>query len=225
MDLKDKVILVTGGSNGIGEEIVYMFSKEKCKLIFSFFSDAQQAKKVKEESLRLGASEVSYFQLDLRNNESLIKFREDIEDVTGHIDYLVNNAGVINWERFDNESLDEIENQIRTNLEGMIKITSVLLPFIKEGIINIASRAGHVAFAGRISYTASKFGVIGFTKGLSLEYPDLDIFSVSPGAVKTQMWNFKNGIEPKIVADYIHKYLNGKIKLKDGDLNIWEKVS
>ena len=114
---------------------------------------------------------------------------------------MINNAGVISWEKFGGETFEEIENQIRTNLEGLIKITNAALPQIKTGIINIASRAGHIPFAGRSVYTASKFGVIGFTKALVLEYPDLRIFSVSPGATKTEMWNFESGSDPEVVAE------------------------
>ena len=66
---------------------------------------------------------------------------------------------------------------------------------------------------------------IGFTKSLALEYPDLKIFSVSPGATKTEMWNFESGADPLVVADYIVKGWLGEIPLKDGDLNVWELVS
>jgi 3-oxoacyl-[acyl-carrier protein] reductase len=131
---------------------------------------------------------------------------------------------VIGWEKFENETFEEIENQLRTNLEGMIKMTSASLEQIKTGVINVASRAGHIPYPGRATYCATKFGVIGFTRSLALEYPDLKIFSVSPGAVKTEMWDFESGLDPAVVADYIIKAVKGEITLKENDLNLWEII-
>ncbi len=160
--------------------------------------------------------------MDTKDDESIKKVVGEVIEKFGHIDVLINNAGVIGWEKFENESFDEIEGQVGTNLLGMIKMTSASFSQIKEGIINIASRAGHLPYPGRAVYCATKFGVIGFTKSLALEYPDLRIFSVSPGAVKTEMWNFDSGTDPAKIADMIVKGWKGEIPLKDGDLNLWE---
>lgn len=221
-DLENNVILITGSSKGIGEEIAYAFAREKSKIIITYNSDSDSALKVRDRCLELGSPDVLCLKLDITDNGSIKSVVSEVENKFGHIDFLINNAGVISWEKFENETFEEIENQLETNLEGLIKITHASLPQIKSGIINIASRAGHLPFAGRIVYTASKFGVIGFTKALALEYPDLKIFSVSPGAVKTEMWNFESGIEPKVIGEYIIKTLKGEVELKDGDLNLWE---
>lgn len=224
MDLQNRNIFITGSSKGIGEEIAYAFAREKSKVIITYRSDFPAAEKVSNKCLELGSPEVAVIKLDLRQNESIKEAAIKAMEKFGHIDFLVNNAGVISWEGFENETFEEIENQLRTNLEGAIKVTSVLFPQIKAGIINIASRAGHIPYSGRSVYSASKFGIIGFTKSLAIEYPDLKIFSVSPGATKTQMWDFDEGTDPKIVAEYIIKVLKGEVELKDGDLNLWEKI-
>lgn len=224
MDLSGKIVLITGGSKGIGEAIAYAFAKEKAKVIVTYNSDSGAAEKVRNRCLELGSLEVLSLKLDVRDSSSIKNCISEIEKKFGHIDILINNAGVIGWEKFEHESFEEIENQVRTNLEGMIKMTSAAFPQIKEGIINIASRAGHVPYPGRSVYCATKFGVIGFTKSLVLEYPDLKILSVSPGATKTEMWNFDSGVDPAKVADIIVKGWKGEIPLKDGDLNVWELV-
>lgn len=224
MDLENKIVLITGSSKGIGEQIAYAFAKEKARVIVTYNSDVQGAEKVRQKCLEEGASDVLVLSLNIKDNASIQNAVSEVEKKFGHIDILVNNAGVISWEKFEGETFKEIENQIRTNLEGLIKITSAALPQIKEGIVNIASRAGHIPFSGRSVYTASKFGVVGFTKALALEYPDLKIFSVSPGAVKTEMWNFEEGADPAVVADLIVKGLKNEVPLKDGDLNVWELV-
>lgn len=224
MDLTDKIILITGSSKGIGEAIAYSFAKEKSKIVVTYNSDLTGAEKVGEKCKELGAPEVFTVKLNVTNNQSIKDVVTKVEEKFGHIDVLVNNAGVIGWEKFEQETMDEIENQVRTNLEGMMKMTSAAFVQIKEGVINIASRAGHLPYPGRSVYCATKFGVIGFTKSLALEYPDLKIFSVSPGATKTEMWDFESGADPAKVADLIVKCWKNEIPLKDGDLNIWELV-
>ena len=224
MDLENKIVLITGSSKGIGEQIAYAFAKERARVIVTYNSDEESAHNVGDKCKALGAADVLVIKLNIRDNESIQDTVAKTEEKFGHIDVLINNAGVIGWEKFEHETFDEIENQVRTNLEGMIKMTSAAFPQIKEAIINIASRAGHLPFSGRSVYTASKFGVIGFTKALVLEYPDLKIFSVSPGAVKTEMWDFESGIDPKVVGEYIVKAVKGEVPLKDDDLNVWELV-
>ena len=222
MDLENKIILITGSSKGIGEAIAYSFAKEKARIIVTYNSDQTGAEKVADKCKKLGAEDVLVLKLNISDNTSILEAVAKTEEKFGHIDILVNNAGVIGWEKFEHETFEEIENQLRTNLEGMIKITSAAFPQIKGGIINIASRAGHVPYPGRATYCATKFGVVGFTRSLAEEYPDLKIFTVSPGAVKTEMWNFQEGIDPNIVAEMIVKGWKGEIPLKDGDLNVWE---
>lgn len=224
MDLSRKSVLITGSSKGIGEQIAYVFSKEGSRVVITYNSDISGAQKVAHKCKDLGADEVLVIKLDTRDNENIKKVVVEVVEKFGHIDILINNAGVIGWEKFENESFDEIEGQIGTNLSGMIKMTSAAFPQIKEGIINIASRAGHLPYPGRAVYCATKHGVIGFTRSLALEYPDLRIFTVSPGAVKTEMWNFDSGVDPSKVANMIVKAWKGEIPLKDGDLNLWEII-
>lgn len=220
--IEEKIVLITGSSKGIGQAIAEAFAKEKAKLIITYHHDKDAAEVAAKKCEELGASETFITQLDITDLESIKKCCMEVEMKFGHIDYLVNNAGVINWEKFENESFEEIEAQLRANLEGTIKMTSAFFSQIKEGIINVASRAGHIAYPGRAVYVASKFGVVGFTKSLALEYPELKIFTVSPGAVKTEMWDFEEGVEPQVIAGYIIKALHGEVELKDGDLNLWE---
>lgn len=224
MDLSEKIILITGSSKGIGEAFAYAFSKEGAKVVVTYNSDSSGAHKVGQKCRELGAKDVLVLALNIRDNESIKNAVSEVEKKWGHIDFLVNNAGVISWEKFERETFEEIENQVRTNLEGMIKMTCAALSQIKMGIINVASRAGHVPYPGRSVYCATKFGVVGFTKSLAEEYPDLKIFTVSPGAVKTEMWNFQEGADPAMVADYIVKAVKGEVPLKDGDLNLWELI-
>lgn len=220
--LEEKIVLISGSSKGIGQAIAEAFSGEKAKVIITYHHDEAAAGEAAKKCEELGANETFIVKLDITDSESIKNCFMEVELKFGHVDYLINNAGVIDWEKFENETFEEIEDQLRANLEGTIKMTSAFFPQIKEGIINIASRAGHIAYAGRAVYSASKFGVVGFTKALALEYPNLKIFTVSPGAVKTEMWDFEEGTDPKIIGEYIVKAIKGEIPLRDGDLNLWE---
>ncbi len=224
MSFEEKVILVTGSSKGIGESIVKRFSKEKSKVVITYSGDPQGAEKVEAECKQLGARDTLVVHLNLRDNQSIKEVISAVEQKFGHIDFLINNAGVISWESFEKETFEDIESQVRTNLEGMIKMTLASLEQVKGGIVNVASRAGHIPYPGRATYCATKFGVVGFTKSLAMEYPDLKVFSISPGAVKTQMWDFQEGAEPDFIADSLLKALNGEIELEDYDLPLWKKV-
>ena len=224
MELKDKIVFVTGSSKGIGEAIVKAFSIEGARVVITYNSDLEGAQKVSDECKKLGAADALVINLNVASGDSIRNAVSEIEDKWGHIDILINNAGVIAWEKFDKETFEDIENQVRTNLEGVIKMTWATLPLLKEGLINVASRAGHIPYPGRATYCATKFGVIGFTKSLALEYPGLKIFSVSPGATKTEMWNFESGADPSKVAELIVKAWKGEVDLKDGDLNVWELI-
>jgi len=222
MNLENKIIFISGSSKGIGEAIAYEFAKEKAQIIITYHTDDKSAHDVEKKCQELGSPKTFIVSLNVRDNQSIKEVVGHVEEKFGHIDYLINNAGVISWEKFEHETFDEIENQLRTNLEGVIKLTSAFLPQIKEGVINIASRAGHHPFVGRAVYIASKYGVVGFTKSLALDYPDFKIFTVSPGAVKTQMWDYDGGGDPRVIAEYVIKALKGEVELKDGDLNLYE---
>lgn len=222
MELKDKIVLVTGSSKGIGEAIVKAFAKEGAKVVITYNSDLEGAKKVEQECSQNGAPDTLILPLDVSATDSIKETVSKIVEKWGHIDILVNNAGIISWESFEKETFEDIDRQVETNLAGMIKMTLASLPHLKDGIINVASRAGHIPYPGRATYCATKFGVIGFTKTLALEYPDFKIFSVSPGATKTEMWDFESGADPDKVASLIISAWKGETSLTDNDLPIWQ---
>ena len=141
-----------------------------------------------------------------------------------HIDILINNAGIVVWKNLKEQSFEDIENEVKTNLEGMIKMTKECLPYIKETIINISSGAGKSAFAGLSTYCATKFGVRGFTQAVSQELRGINVYSVNPGSTYTRMTNFA-GTKPEKVADVILRTAKGEIKADlSRDIDVWEFV-
>ena len=212
-------LLITGATHGIGEATAYRFAKDKAELFLTYNVAKERAGAVKEECLSLGAGGVKFFQLDLRNNESI----KALEDSISELDILINNAGVIAWKNLQEQTFKEIEDQLRVNLESLIKLTRVLLPKVRTRIVNIASGAGKTGYAGLSVYCGSKFGVRGFTQALRAELSGrIDVVCVNPGMTKTRMTNFQGDPVEK-VAEVIYKAALGKIKPDAfGDVDVWD---
>ncbi|OIO41746.1 hypothetical protein AUJ62_01915 [Candidatus Pacearchaeota archaeon CG1_02_32_21] len=224
MELKNKVIVITGGNTGIGKETAYKFAEEKCKLVVTYYQYKKEALEVKKKCYELGAKDVYITYLNLRKESDIKRVVKETVKKFGKIDILVNNAGMLIWKSFKGQSFKEISEQVETNLIGPIKMTNEALPNIKEKIINIASMAGIKGYAGATPYCATKFGVRGFTKALALELNKIKVYSVNPGATSTRMTNFK-GIPPSKVAQLVCDVVKDKYKLKSGsDFNVGDYV-
>lgn len=221
-DLKGKAVFITGSSIGIGREDAYKFAGEGCKVVITYYKDRKEAEKVAKKCLELSASETLVLKLDVMNNKSI---KEAVKQAVGRfkkIDILVNNAGIVVWKKLKDQGYDEIENQVRTNLEGMIKMTKECLPYTTDKIINMASGAGLEGFAELTTYCATKWGVRGFTKALAEEIPRIKVYSINPGAIATRMNDFK-GMSPQKVAQVILDVARERYNLKSGsDVNIWD---
>lgn len=217
-------IFITGSSSGIGAATARACAKEKASVIITYHRNKQEADAVAEDCQNLGAPNVLVLQLDVQNTTSITKAAHDIEETFGHIDVLINNAGVISWEHLEQQSIQDIENQIRTNLEGTINVTKITLPLIKRTIINIASGAGKTGYAGLSVYCATKFGIRGFTQSIAKELDDITCYAVNPGMTATDMTDYQ-GIPPEKVADVILNTIKGKYHISSGaDVDVWEYV-
>jgi len=120
--MKNKVVLITGSSNGIGRETAFKFAAEKAKLV-SYCNDRLGGQKTEKRCKELGATETLLVRLDLRDNQSIADTVDKVVNTFGKIDILINNAGVAVWKLLKEQKRADIENQLRTNLEGLIKMT------------------------------------------------------------------------------------------------------
>lgn len=220
--LKGKVVLITGSSIGIGAQTALKFSEEECKVVVTYYEDRKAAEKVGEKCKSLGAEDVLVLPLNVMDDQSIKSCVKKVIAKFRTIDILVNNAGVNVWSKLKDQSFEDIEQQLRTNLEGLIKVTKECLDYIKETIINISSIQGMVSKENETVYSASKWGVRGFTKSLALELPNKKIYSVNPKATATRMAGFE-GKPPAEVAEIILNTAKGKYNLpSSSDINVWE---
>ena len=221
-DLKGKVIVITGASRGIGMETALSFAKEGCKLALTYFNSEKESKEIAEKCKENGAGDVLFVKLDVRDNNSIKQAVKKIIERYNIINVLINNAGIIDWKEFSEQSIESIQNQVRTNLEGLIMMTKECFPYIKETIINISSGAGKQGFGDLTTYCATKFGVRGFTQALADGYPKLKVYSANPGMTATRMTNFK-GAPASEVAGVIVNVAKGKYKVESGgDVDVWK---
>jgi 3-oxoacyl-[acyl-carrier protein] reductase len=214
-----KTVLITGSSRGIGRETAYHFARAGYTIAITYNKNKEKAKEVADECKRLGSPKVIVIQLNLADNQSIRKAAKEVSEEFEKISFLINNAGVVSWQNLLEQDFEEIEQQVRTNLEGLIKMTRECLPLITEGIINIASGAGKTGYAGLSVYCATKFGVRGFTESLSKEFPKLRIHVVNPGTTATEMSDYE-GDPAEDVGKIIFDTATGKYKSIDVD--VWD---
>jgi 3-oxoacyl-[acyl-carrier protein] reductase len=223
--LKDKTVLITGASRGIGAETAIAFAKEGCNVIMTFINEVGKAEDVQRQAKHAGAKSVELVHLDIKDKASIGAAIKSVLLKYGGIDILVNNAGVIRWKKFADQTEHDIDDQIETNLTGLIRFTKQALPYVRGTIINIASGAGSHPVVDLSVYCATKYGVRGFTETLALENPTLNFYTVSPTMTSTEMTDY-HGMPPSNVAKVIVQTAKDGYNNPSGsDIKVWEVLN
>ena len=186
------VVFVTGGSGGIGSEICREFAKTGYPVAIGYSCNENGAKAL-AESINAQHGTAIAVHCDIADNQSVVNAVNEIENRLGAVEILVNNAGVANINLFTDLSDDEIVNLVNINLVGAMRCAKAVLPEMvrrKQGkIINISSVWGEVGASCEVVYSASKAGIIGFTKALAKEVAPsgIRVNAVSAGIIDTPM--------------------------------------
>lgn len=217
--------MITGSSRGIGAETALAFAKEGYNVVITFLEELGKAEDIQRRAKLAGAESATIIHMDIKSDESIKSAMKSVLLKYGNIDILVNNAGVIRWKKFATQTDEDIEDQIATNLSGLIKLTKRALPHIKNCIINITSGAASHPVMDLSVYCATKYGVKGFTEVLAIENPKLNIYCVSPSMTSTEMTNY-HGMPPERVAAVVLQTAKDGYGLPSGsDIKVWEVMN
>ena len=243
--LESKVAIVTGGSRGIGKAICQTFAENGCDVAFTYNNSKESAEDLAKDLKNIGVNAKAY-KSDASSFDDATQLVEDVINDFGKIDILVNNAGIKKDNllmRMDKEDFDSV---INTNLSSVFNLTKASIrTFLKQrsgSIINISSVVGVKGNAGQSNYSASKAGIIGFSKSVALELGSRNIRSnvIAPGFIETDMtdslsedvinsWKesipLKRGGDPSDVgnacvflASDLSSYITGQVLHVDGGM-------
>ncbi|GHI01424.1 SDR family NAD(P)-dependent oxidoreductase [Neobacillus kokaensis] len=191
--LKNKNIVITGASGGIGAEIAKLCAASGANLVLL----ARSLDKLKLLEAELEAQyhvRVEVFQLDVSDTNQIQEVFQHIFAMIGDIDILVNNAGFGIFREAHEASIDEIKGMFGVNVVGLMACTSMVLPKMRERgfgqIINIASQAGKIATPKSSVYSATKHAVLGYSNALRMELSDynIQVTTVNPGPIATNFF-------------------------------------
>ena len=208
-DLKDKNILVTGASGGIGNAIIKKLSEAGANIL------ASGTKIEKLEELKKNFEKIKILNFDISQSNKIEEFIENVtKELGGNLDCVVNNAGITQDNLAIRMSLEEWQKVIDINLTSTFLISKFAIKKMlknKSGkIINITSVVGHTGNLGQANYTASKAGIIAMSKSLAIEYAkkNINVNCISPGFIKTAM---TDKIDEKFKEVIVSKIPSGRL--------------
>ncbi len=216
--MENKVVLITGGSRGIGKAIAKKFAKARYNIVINYTSESFEFEKFKEEIVENENINILFIKTDVTKYNECEKMVKEVINKFGKIDVLINNAGITKDGLLMRMKEEDFDKVIEVNLKGTFNVTKNVIPYMMKQrygkIVNISSVVGIGGNAGQANYAASKAGIIGFTKSVAKELASRNILAncVAPGFIKTDMTN--------ILSDTVKENINKQIPLnKMGEAN------
>ncbi|MFZ4712445.1 MAG: 3-oxoacyl-ACP reductase FabG [Bacteriovoracaceae bacterium] len=212
-DLKNKIVLVTGASRGIGKAIAMNLSAQGAHVVFNYRGDEAKAMLLKEELEKVGGIATG-LNFDVTDAAAMTKALSEFATNVGPIAGLVNNAGISKDTLLLRLKESDIDQILNTNLKGAMLVTQALSRgFLKAenvSIVNMSSIVGLMGNASQSVYAASKAGLIGFTKSVAKELASRNVRcnAVCPGFITTDM---TDALHEKAKEEYLKAIPLGKM--------------
>lgn len=190
--MTNKVIIVTGGSRGIGASIVKLLAEEDYKVILNYNQSEHAAEEIKQELLQQG-KKIEIFKADVSKREDARKLIQFAIEKYHKVDVLINNAGIAQEKLFTEITDEDWNKMIQTNLNSVFYCTQEVVQYMLEkqagSIINISSIWGVTGGSCEVHYSVTKAGIDGMTKALAKELgpSHIRVNSIAPGAIDTDM--------------------------------------
>jgi len=217
VELNGRTALVTGSARGIGRAIALRFAQEGARVALSDINE-ESLKKAAKEVQKVAEEKVVYKKADVSKSKEVEELTQYVAEKLGVIDILVNDAAISRIIPFLDTSEELWDRTMEVNLKGAFLCCKAVIPgMIKKGggkIINISSQSGKRGSKWHAAYCASKFGIIGLTQSLALEFASykINVNAVCPGVVFTPLWEEhaanhakRRGIEKKEVKEDLVK--------------------
>ncbi|MBN2899532.1 MAG: 3-oxoacyl-[acyl-carrier-protein] reductase [Clostridia bacterium] len=245
MDYKNKTVIVTGGSRGIGKAVALAFGAKGANVVVNYTASETKAVETVEEIKALGGDAIAV-KCNVAVAEDVEGLLEATKEAFGNVDYLINNAGITRDGLLIRMKEDDWDAVIDTNLKGVYLCSKIIgKAMLKQkcgSIVNMTSVVGVMGNAGQANYAASKAGVIGFTKSTAKEFASrgITVNAVAPGFINSDMTNvldeevketYSKAIplqkmgEPEDVANAVMflcsdmaKYITGQVIQVDGGM-------
>lgn len=212
-DLRGKNVLIIGGAKGIGKRILEEFAKAGANVAFIYNSSIESAADIEKEWENSGTA-VKGYRVDITCYSNVKETIKTILEDFKAVDILINNAGITKDSYLMMMSPEAWDKVVNTNLTGVFNVTKQLYAHFvgkKSGkIINITSVGGLVGMAGQTNYSATKAGIIGFTKSLSKELAPkgINVNAIAPGYIHTEMLDT---IPDKLKEQYVKSIPAGRL--------------
>lgn len=230
---KDKVVIVTGASSGIGEATAREFARNGSKVVLAARSEEKLSKIVEE--IKSENHEASFIKTDVSIEDDCKRLVEKTVEIYGGVDILINNAGISMRASFPEVELKVLHRLMDVNFWGTVNCTKYALPYLvkrRGSLVGVSSVAGFHGLPGRTGYSASKFAMHGFLETIRIEYlkKGLHVMIIAPGFTATEVRKhalMANGMEqgesprdeeklvpPEYVARWILKGIRKKKRNK-----------
>ena len=190
--MRDKTCVVTGSSTGIGRSIAERLGEEGCEVVVNYRSSREEAEDVVDTIEDAGGTAIAV-QADVTDVDQVRRMRDRVHEQFGHVDVLVNNAGINQDVRFKEMSHEEWDTVLDVHLDGAFHCTQAFfedLETVEDGrVINISSIIGKGGNFGQANYATAKAGIFGFTRTIALELASTGSTAncVAPGFIRTSM--------------------------------------
>ena len=211
MEEERKIVLITGASRGIGKETAKVYAENGYDVAINYVSEKTDVEGIKKEFQDMGVK-CLMIKADVSNEEDVNNMVEKVISEFGKIDVLVNNAGITKDTLLMRMSKEDFDKVIDINLKGTFLVTKAVSKYMMKkrcgSIINLASVVGVAGNSGQSNYSASKAGIIGFTKSIAKELASRNIRAnaVAPGFIETDMTN--------VLKDEVKESIGNQIPLK-----------